>query len=404
MRSWILKALMEVICQGQYSNLYLKHHLKECPPKDRALATHIFYGTLQNYGYLNYCIDQYVKKKIPNRVRILLIMSVYQLFFLDKVPVYAIVNEAVELTKIKNPSFSGLVNACLHRIKKEDIVLPDNEEEALSVLYSVPKWLVCMWKSQYGMQQTKEMLTYGNQILPIYVRRNALRSKPEDFDTATFTHVYKDLYIYHGNDVALHPYYRQGMMSIQDIGSYEIACFVSAEPKMSVLDTCAAPGTKTMAMAEQMNDDGQIISLDLHSHRVQLIQNDAQRLDLHCIKTMCKDARELEDLGLFDRILCDVPCSGYGILARKPDIRLKMKSQDMDSLIPLQQELLESSCHHLKENGHLIYSTCTINKKENEKQIQTFLKRHTDFVLLEEKTIFPGEGQDGFYMAKLEKR
>ena len=227
-------------------------------------------------------------------------MSVYQLFFLDKVPVYAIVNEAVELTKIKNPSFSGLVNAYLHRIKKEDIVLPDNEEEALSVLYSVPQMAgvyveITIWHAT----NKKEMLTYGNQILPIYVRRNALRSKPEDFDTAAFTHVYKDLYIYHGNDVALHPYYRQGMMSIQDIGSYEIACFVGAKPKMSVLDTCAAPGTKTMAMAEQMNDDGQVISLDLHSHRVQLIQNDAQRLDLHCIKTMCKDTRELEDCGTF---------------------------------------------------------------------------------------------------------
>lgn len=404
MRSWVLDALMEVICQGQYSNLYLKHHLKECAPKDRALATHIFYGTLQNYGYLNYCVNQYVKKKIPNRVRILLLMSVYQLFFLDKVPVYAVVNEAVELTKIKNPSFSGLVNAFLHRVKRKDIVLPEKEEETLSILYSVPSWLVYMWKAQYGMEQTREMLLWTNQTLPIYVRRNALGSTIEDFEKPEFTAVQNDLYIYHGNDVAAHPYYQQGKMSIQDIGSYEIACFVDAKPGMHILDTCAAPGTKTMAMAEMMEDSGQIVSVDLHAHRVKLIENDAKRLHLQSVKAICRDARDLEDLGLFDRVLCDVPCSGYGILARKPDIRLRMKSEDMDALIPLQQGILESGSLHVKENGILVYSTCTINKKENEKQIQSFLKKHRDFALLEEKTIFPSRGQDGFYMAKLEKR
>lgn len=404
MRYWIYKALMEVIVKGQYSNLYLKHHLNQCPAKDRPLATHIFYGTLQNKGYLEYVIYQYVSQKVPVKVEILLMMGIYQLFFLDKVPAYAVVNESVKLTEKISPAHKGLVNAVLHRVCQQDIVLPEKEEARLAVQYSVPEWLVSMWKAQYGIEKTREILPWTLQTLPVYVRRNPLRSSLSDFATKDFTPVCKDLFIYHGDNIGSHPYYLQGKMSIQDLGSYEIACFLEASSKMNVLDACAAPGTKTMAIAERMHDQGQIISLDLHAHRVHLIEKDAKRLGLTCIKPQCQDARHLEHLGQFDRVLCDVPCSGYGILARKPDIRIRMQSSDMDTLIPLQKEILYSCANHVADNGILVYSTCTINKKENEKQIETFLRDHEDFALCAEKTIFPDRGMDGFYMAKLVKR
>lgn len=404
MRAWIFTALVEVIIHGQYSNLYLKHHLKDCPIKDQALATHIFYGTLQNRGYLSYVVDQYVKKKVSMKVRILLMMSVYQLFYLDKVPAYAIVNEAVDLSKKISPGHSGLVNAVLHKVKKEDVQLPTKEEERLAIEASVPKWLVAMWKAQYGVEKTQEMLFWSNQTLPIYVRRNPLRSTPEEFNNKDFSFVQDNLYIYHGNDIGSHLYYQQGKMSVQDKGSYEIACFMDVCPGLRVLDACGAPGTKTMAMAEMMKDQGQLVSLDLHAHRVKLIEQDTHRLGLHCITPICQDACELEEFGLFDRILCDVPCSGYGVLARKPDIKLKMQSSDMDTLILLQKKILISCAGHVAKDGILVYSTCTLNKKENEKQILGFLKDHEDFELVQEKTIYPSAGQDGFYMAKLVKK
>ena len=404
MRKWLYEALCQVLLEGKYSNLYLKNHLKDCPKKDQALATRIFYGTLQNYGFLNYCVDQYVNKKIPMRIRILLIMSLYQLFYLDKVPAYAIVNEAVELAKQTHQNFAGLVNAVLHRADLNTIQLPENEEEKLSIQSSLPLWLIKMWKSQYGFEKTCEMAMSSLQILPIYVRRNPLCSTREEFDTDDFSYVHDELYIYHGNDVSSHSFYRSGKMSVQDAGSYQIAQFVNAQKGMSVLDCCAAPGTKSMAMAESMQDQGMILCLDIHAHRVSLIERDAQRLHLHCIHTQCMDATKMEGLGSFDRILCDVPCSGYGVLARKPDIKITMKSEDMDSLIPVQRKILESCASHVKEKGQLIYSTCTVNKKENEKQVEYFLNSHPEFSLIDEKMIFPTLSQDGFYMAKLEKK
>ena len=179
---------------------------------------------------------------------------------------------------------------------------------------------------------------------------------------------------------------------------------MQAHDDETILDVCASPGTKTMAMAECMHQKGHIDCMDIHAHRVALIENELRRLSIQNVTAHVQDACDLSKFGMYDKIVCDVPCSGYGVLARKPDIKLRMQPGDMDSLIPLQQAILQSAAKHVKLEGIIVYSTCTINKKENEKQVEKFLKQNPNFVLEEEQTIFPNELTDGFYMAKLKRK
>lgn len=397
MRKWIWKALDEVVNKKVYSNLYLRNHLQEVDEKDRALATRIFYGTIQNYRYCKECWSKYVKNKLNPKMDVLLTMSTYQLFFLDKVPSYAIVNDAVNIAKKINVKYAGLTNAVLHKVKAI-------ETDNVALKYSLPDWLYKMWVSQYGQEKALVMASASVNILPMYVRRNALRTREADFDLEPFVCVQDPLYIYTGNDYFHHDYYQKGYMSAQDEGSFAIVKFVDPKENERILDCCAAPGTKTMAMAERMHNQGHIDSYDLHAHRKELIESDAKRLGIDIVHAGVQDATTFKSSVLYDRILCDVPCSGYGVLSRKPDIKLHMVPEDMDSLIPLQYSILNNVCQYVKVGGVLVYSTCTMNKKENEKQIEKFLKTHEEFSLVDEKTIFSDTRQDGFYMAKLVRK
>lgn len=406
MRNWVYRALCAVIIDQTYSNLYLKKHLQEVDEKDQALATKIFYGTIQNYRYCQYVLQQFCTKKTSRSLEILLCMSIYQLKFLDKVPSYAIVNEAVLLAKKKSQKQANFVNAILHKILQEEVQMPTDPIEALSVETSVQPWLLSMWKAQYGYDLMESMARSTLETMPIYVRFNPLKiNEKAILENEEISQMDgQDLLVYQGSSIFDCDLYKKGLISVQDDGSYQISRFMHCQAGEHILDCCSAPGTKAMAMAEQMHDQGHIDCLDIHAHRVELIKNDAKRLGITICHGLCKDATKLEDLGLYDRILCDVPCSGYGIMARKPDIKLHMNSQDMDSLIPLQAAILESSSHHLKENGTLVYSTCTMNKKENEKQVEAFLKRHPEFTCDEMKTITPNHHHDGFFMARMIKQ
>lgn len=397
MRKWIWKALDEVVNKKVYSNLYLRNHLQEVDEKDRALATRIFYGTIQNYRYCKECWSKYVKNKLHPKMDVLLTMSTYQLLFLDKVPSYAIVNDAVNIAKKINVKYAGLTNAVLHKVKAI-------ETDNVALKYSLPDWLYKMWVSQYGQEKALVMASASVNILPMYVRRNTLRTREADFDLEPFVCVQDPLYIYTGNDYFHHDYYQKGYMSAQDEGSFAIVKFVDPKENERILDCCAAPGTKTMAMAERMHNQGYIDSYDLHAHRKELIESDAKRLGIDIVHAGVQDATTFKSSVLYDRILCDVPCSGYGVLSRKPDIKLHMVPEDMDSLIPLQYSILNNVCQYVKVGGVLVYSTCTMNKKENEKQIEKFLKTHEEFSLVDEKTIFSDTRQDGFYMAKLVRK
>lgn len=397
MRKWLWKALDEVVNKEVYSNLYLRNHLHEVSERDRALATRIFYGTIQNYRYCRACWSKFVKNKVNDKMDVLLTMSTYQLLFLDKVPSYAIVNDAVNIAKKINVKYAGLTNAVLHKVKHI-------ETKDVALKYSLPDWLYKMWVSQYGQEQALIMAKASVNILPLYVRRNVLKTEVEDFSSSEFICVKDPLYIYTQNNYFHHPYYQKGYMSAQDEGSFAIAKFVDPKENERILDCCAAPGTKTMAMAEMMYNKGHIDSFDLHAHRKDLIESDAKRLGIDIVHAGVQDATKFKSSVLYDRILCDVPCSGYGVLSRKPDIKLRMLPEDMDTLIPLQYAILNNVCQYVKEGGIIVYSTCTMNKKENEKQIQRFLKEHDMFSLVDEVNIFSDSKQDGFYMAKLVRK
>ena len=397
MRKWLWKALDEVVNKEVYSNLYLRNHLHEVSERDRALATRIFYGTIQNYRYCRACWSKFVKNKVNDKMDVLLTMSTYQLLFLDKVPSYAIVNDAVNIAKKINVKYAGLTNAVLHKVKHI-------ETKDVALKYSLPDWLYKMWVSQYGQEQALIMAKASVNILPLYVRRNVLKTEVEDFSSSEFICVKDPLYIYTQNNYFHHPYYQKGYMSAQDEGSFAIAKFVDPKENEKILDCCAAPGTKTMAMAEMMYNKGHIDSFDLHAHRKDLIESDAKRLGIDIVHAGVQDATKFKSSVLYDRILCDVPCSGYGVLSRKPDIKLRMLPEDMDTLIPLQYAILNNVCQYVKKGGIIVYSTCTMNKKENEKQIQRFLKEHDMFSLVDEVNIFSDSKQDGFYMAKLVRK
>lgn len=397
MRKWLWKALDEVVNKEVYSNLYLRNHLHEVSERDRALATRIFYGTIQNYRYCRACWSKFVKNKVNDKMDVLLTMSTYQLLFLDKVPSYAIVNDAVNIAKKINVKYAGLTNAVLHKVKHI-------ETKDVALKYSLPDWLYKMWGSQYGQEQALIMAKASVNILPLYVRRNVLKTEVEDFSSSEFICVKDPLYIYTQNNYFHHPYYQKGYMSAQDEGSFAIAKFVDPKENERILDCCAAPGTKTMAMAEMMYNKGHIDSFDLHAHRKDLIESDAKRLGIDIVHAGVQDATKFKSSVLYDRILCDVPCSGYGVLSRKPDIKLRMLPEDMDTLIPLQYAILNNVCQYVKKGGIIVYSTCTMNKKENEKQIERFLKEHDMFRLVDEVNIFSDSKQDGFYMAKLVRK
>lgn len=397
MRKWLWKALDEVVNKEVYSNLYLRNHLHEVSERYRALATRIFYGTIQNYRYCRACWSKFVKNKVNDKMDVLLTMSTYQLLFLDKVPSYAIVNDAVNIAKKINVKYAGLTNAVLHKVKHI-------ETKDVALKYSLPDWLYKMWVSQYGQEQALIMAKASVNILPLYVRRNVLKTEVEDFSSSEFICVKDPLYIYTQNDYFHHPYYQKGYMSAQDEGSFAIAKFVDPKENEKILDCCAAPGTKTMAMAEMMYNKGHIDSFDLHAHRKDLIESDAKRLGIDIVHAGVQDATKFKSSVLYDRILCDVPCSGYGVLSRKPDIKLRMLPEDMDTLIPLQYAILNNVCQYVKKGGIIVYSTCTMNKKENEKQIERFLKEHDMFSLVDEVNIFSDSKQDGFYMAKLVRK
>ncbi len=394
MRYWVFKALDQVVNQGAYSNLYLRKHLNEVNEKDKMLATQIYYGTIQNYLYCRECWSLYARKKVNKKIDVLLTMSVYQLLFLDRVPNYAILNDAVSIAKKLDYKSSGFVNAILHKVKPID-------NPTIALKYSLPEWLYKMWVGQYGLDTANKLTSSCTATLPIYVRRNNTKIEESEFIKCKDFEKDQDLYLFKGKEYFQHEFYKQGYMSAQDKGSYEIVKMMDCKENETILDCCAAPGTKTMAMAEMMNNKGHVDALDLHEHRVQLIKNDSHRLGLSIVHPQTQDACNLDGFVQYDKVLCDVPCSGYGVLARKPDIKLRMKNTDMDTLIPLQYSILCNASQYVKKDGYIVYSTCTLNKKENEKQVQRFLLEHSNFELLEEKTIFPDEKQDGFYMAKL---
>lgn len=412
-RSLAYQFMLEICLEKKYSNLVIRKCLDMADKKDRGLITQLLYGTLQNYRLCRYQWLPYVRKLPISEVCLLLDMSVYQLLYMDKVPDYAVVNETVQITKKRiHQTYANLVNAVLHKVidhREREVV--GTMEEILAIHTSHPTWLVHMWKAQYGWENTQAICFSNMEIKASAARVNtwkttkqAIMKQDDRFVEGTLV---QDALLFQGTSLVKTPYYKDGLLSIQDEASQLVARIVDPQPNENILDVCSAPGTKACHMAELMKNQGEIVCGDIHAHRIQLIEQGAKRLGLTCMIPMVMDATVLKEQEgrMFDRVVCDVPCSGYGVLSRKSDIKYHMQSTDMDTLIPLQQTILKTGSKHVVSRGILVYSTCTLNKKENEKQIGVFLDEHTEFELLYEQTIFPFQYHtDGFYIAKMKRR
>ena len=431
-RALVVKALLRVSAGG-FSNIVLDSMLSESKleQRDKAFASALFYGVLERRITLDIIIKKYSAQpidKLSPEVAEALRIGIYQLLYMNSVPDNAAVNESVEIVKkMGNGKASGFVNGILRSFirngKKADFSRMSGPER-LSAQYSVPLWLSRKWCSEFGETRTEKALDSCLGAPPIYIRTNTVKISPEDLKTklehenisAELTDVLPTALIIDSVAPQNTESYKKGLFHVQDISSQLCALAVGAQKGERVLDVCAAPGGKTFTVAELMDGAGEIVSCDLHPKRVGLIKGGAERLGLENIKAEVNDATVFnENLGLFDRALCDVPCSGLGVIRRKPEIRFK-KPQDIASLPKIQYKIASTTAEYLKSGGTLIYSTCTLSKEENESVVKRLISEN-GFVperLPEELqkyskdgfsvTLLPGEiNSDGFYFARLRK-
>lgn len=412
-----LNALIDIINKKGYSNLVVNQTINKSnlSPQDRSLLTKIVYGTLQNYYLLEWEVNKYISNKTNSKIKLLLLMSCYQLRFLDNVPSYAIINEAVSITKVIHCSWAaGFVNAVLRKLndnpqgpKLDDFKA---EFEYYSIKYSYPYWLIKMWVKHYGEEVTLKILQDKREP-NISLRVNTLKTTKENLlKNPSFIegNLSPDALIYKGEEgLGTLQELKDGLVVVQDEASQMSALTLNPSKNTRVLDMCAAPGTKSTHLAQIMENTGEITAIDLHEHRVELIKESLIRLGVNSVKTLVYDSTKLEELyqnESFDYILLDAPCSGFGVAKRKPDILINTHQESLDEIINLQSKLLKVASNLLKKGGFMVYSTCTLNKKENELQIANLLKERKDIKLINEQTIYPFlYDSDGFYIARLEK-
>lgn len=428
-RALAIKALVRVGSEGAYSNLVMDGELEHSglEGRERAFAVALFYGTLERLITLDACVERYSTMKmakLSKEVLAILRVSLYQLLYMPQVPSYAVVNEAVKLTRaVRQTSAGSFVNGVLRAFLRDGgkIPLPEGELPRLSVAYGMPQPLLALLVESYGKEQTLRFLEQCAPPTPVYLRVNTTKTTAEELAAllaqegmeTVATGLENCLELRGGGDIRRLEAFTKGLFHVQDFSSQLCAKALEAAPGMRVLDVCAAPGGKSFTIAQHMADQGELVALDLHPGRVGLIQQGAARLGLGCIQAGQGDAAEFHpDRGLFDRVLCDVPCSGYGILRRKPEIRYKPLSEG-DQLPAVQYKILEESAKYSKVGGLVVYSTCTLNPKENEKVVERFLAAHPGFrprglgVLGLEAWHVTLMGTphncDGFFIAALEK-
>lgn len=376
---------------GTFPELFLKDALHALPRRDAALCTALTYGVLQNMALLDFYIGEFSNipiKKISPRVLDALRLGIYQLKMMDRIPEHAAVNESVNLARREGAKSAGFCNAVLRAVLRAD-TMPEPSGDRLDVLaikYSHPKWMVRRLISHYG-DETEQILAENNKIPPICVRVNTLKtstdalvSKLGDEGVSASAHPWLKscVIIKESGDIARLNSFCDGLFHVCDPASQMAAIALGARAGDRILDACAAPGGKSMVLAQEMENSGELISCDIHEHKLKLMQNGAARLHITNLKTALRDARE--STGEFDAVLCDVPCSGLGVIRKKPEIRFK--SEDEIARLPeIQRDILESAAKTVKPGGCLVYSTCTILPCENMDVCDAFLKEHPEFAL-----------------------
>ncbi|MBQ8392072.1 MAG: 16S rRNA (cytosine(967)-C(5))-methyltransferase RsmB [Clostridia bacterium] len=411
-REAALKALYRCEKDGAYLNIALRDILasSNMEPRDNALATNIAFGVMKNRLFLDNIIANISSiklKKLSVWIINILRMGIFELRFLDRIPESATVNECVRLARRYGHSASGgFVNAVLRKAASSGDFLPDDTEndEYISIKYSMPLWLVDLWKSQ---GHSTELFKAMNDTPPVMVRLNTLKAKGlgEDFEKMADSEF---SYRYTGSgSVENTEEFKSGAIAIQDGASQRAISAFGIENGMRVLDLCSAPGGKSAFMAQLMDNTGEVISCDIHSHKLTLIESNLKRLGVTNARVMLNDATVFcpEFADRFDAVLADVPCSGLGVIRRKSDIKWTKSEIGNDELVKIQRDILSNAVKYVKHGGKLMYSTCTINKIENEDNTKWILASFPEFFLIEQKQLMPHtDGTDGFFYAVFERK
>ncbi len=425
-RKIVYLSLLSCEKNGRYSNLEADSVLKadKIDEKERGFYTALFYGVIERKITLDYQIAKLCEKPLDTlqqNVIILLRMGIYQLLYMNSVPDHAAINETVKLAKeTANSGAVGFINGVLRsaarRLKEENgnvvLITPDRTRDVcgyLSITYGYPRYLAKIWVNAYGEENTERIMQSMNRPPRLSIRVNTLKISREKYlyllDDAGYnaspSEITEDGITVSGGAVSSLPGYNDGYFFIQDDASAMAIRAFDVREGDTVIDTCACPGGKSFLMSIYMKNKGRVISSDVHANKLSLIESGKERLGTSIIETRCADATVFDSSleGVADKVLCDVPCSGFGTIAKKPDLRHKTKDS-VAELPKLQLSILEASARYCKRGGYLMYSTCTLYPPENEENVRTFLALNTDFKLVNMVTNFPYESlSDGFFYA-----
>ncbi len=427
-RNAVFNSLLSAEQNARFINLENDSFLKraELSMRERAFYTALLYGVTERRITLDYQIGVLTSSqvsKLQDKVRILLEMGLYQLLYMNSVPSHAAVSETVSLAKkAVNSGAVGLINGVLRNASERlinnglpSLILPDREKDEssyLSVLYGFPRRLCRLWIRTYGKEKAEQIMLGLNRRVEISIRVNTLKITRESYLTmllecgfsAKKSEICDDGILLSSGTVTSLPGYEEGLFFIQDDASRLAVSALGAKPGEHILDCCACPGGKSFAVAICMQNNGRIVSSDIHENKLSLISSGAKRLEIDIITPICADASVFngEFENAFDKVMCDVPCSGFGTIAKKPDLRFK--DLDTVSALPkLQYDILSNCSRYVRNGGVLMYSTCTLNPAENEQNAERFLTEHGNFKLLEMRTVFPSESCDGFFFATFRK-
>lgn len=437
-------ALIDILNENGYNNIVLRKTFnknKNFNSVQKSFVTEIVNGTLRNIILIDYIINQFsntpVKKMKPLILNVIRI-SVYQIMFMDKVPVSAVCNEAVNITK-KNSfkTLTGFVNAVLRNISRnyENIKYPDENKDKikyLSVMYSYPEWIIKYWLKEFEYDRVKQICIKNNDSPKVSICINSLKTNKakiknilnENNINVLDGKLSQDaLYISKTSDITKSKAFKDGLFHVMDESSMVCVDIMNPEENSTVMDLCSAPGGKSFYCAYKMKNKGNILSRDIYEHKINLINDSVKRLGIKNITTQIKDAsfHYSDDINKADFMFLDMPCSGLGLLRKKPDIKYTKTYDDIEELSKIQRKIFDASWKYVKKDGIIIYSTCTISKKENIENIEWILNNYpfeldniTDYVSSELKSYILNKGciqilpdiynTDGFFIARLKRK
>ncbi len=437
-RQIAVDVLQAVYGQQAYANIALNKVISQntLKPLDRKFLTELVYGTVKTTNTLDFILGKFLSRplhKIPPMIVNILRMAVYQIFYMDKIPVSAACNESVNLAKkYAHIGTVKFVNGVLRNIirNRESVEFPTMEMDAvvhISLKYHHPEWLVRLWLQEFGEQQTVDLCTANNATPLLSGRTNTLRIQRDELLELLRTEgIVAEPSKYSGDGFVVREMqaslaetksFQKGLWHIQDESSMLVAEILNPTANTTTIDVCAAPGGKTTHLAQKMCNQGRIVAFDIYEHKLELIRENAQKLGVNIIEARLQDAQcTVEELlGSADSVLVDAPCSGLGVLRRRADARWRKQPSDLSVFAPLQTEILQQASKYVKLGGYLVYSTCTIRKEENQDVVENFLNTHADFV--REDIVHPSSGErvaelclyphidhtDGFFIAKMRR-